>query len=102
VKAYVPKVNGRIDDLSTPAAEILRQLPGVAKVEVLVAAKKPTHRVIHLADWLEQEELLRCLLNHHLRRVLYEGLTPDETGPYRDKAAELREAGPQIRRPAGS
>jgi hypothetical protein len=135
VKAYIPKVQGRIDDLSAPTVEILRQLPGVASVEVLVAAKKPTHRVIHLADWhfvdrelfalelrgagastdqevdaryrdflrqvelvqLEQEGLLRCLLqHHHLRRILYEGLTPVETRAYRDKAAELREAGPAI------
>src|SRR5262249_10273293 len=29
----------------------LRQLPGVADVEVLVPAPKPAHRLIHLRDW---------------------------------------------------
>lgn len=38
VTDYGPKVAGRIDDLAAPAADILRQLPGVADVEVLVAA----------------------------------------------------------------
>jgi hypothetical protein len=31
---YAPKVAGRIDDPATPAADLLRQLPGVANVEV--------------------------------------------------------------------
>ena len=51
VDAYVPKVTGRIDELASPAADILRQLPGVADVEVLVSAPKPTHRIIQLRDW---------------------------------------------------
>lgn len=51
VDAYIPKVKGHIDDLAAPAADILRQLPGVAEVEVLVRAPKPTHRIIHLRDW---------------------------------------------------
>jgi hypothetical protein len=51
VDAYVPKVTGRIDELASPAAEILRQLPGVADVEVLVRAPKPTYRIIQLRDW---------------------------------------------------
>jgi hypothetical protein len=49
--AYVPQVPGSIEDLGAPAADILRQLPGVAGVEVLVACPKPTHRIIHLRDW---------------------------------------------------
>src|SRR5262245_14709141 len=36
VAGYVPKVSGLITDLSAPAAEILKQLPGVVSVEVLV------------------------------------------------------------------
>jgi hypothetical protein len=51
VDAYVPTVTGRIDDLAAPAADILRQLPGVADVQVLVSAPKPTHRIIQLRDW---------------------------------------------------
>jgi hypothetical protein len=43
---YAPRVAGRIDD--PRAAAILRRLPGIAKVEVLVAARKPAHRIIHL------------------------------------------------------
>jgi hypothetical protein len=51
VDAYVPKVMRRIDALASPAADILRQIPGVAHVEVLVASPKPTHRIIQLRDW---------------------------------------------------
>jgi hypothetical protein len=51
VKTYVPKAAGKLDDLTTPAGDILRELPGVADVEVLVKAPKPTHRVIHVRDW---------------------------------------------------
>jgi hypothetical protein len=51
VDTYVPKFQGRIDELAAPAADILRQLPGVADVEVLVSSPKPTHRIIQLRDW---------------------------------------------------
>jgi len=51
VASYTPRVAGRIDDLSVPAADLLRQLPGVAEVEVLVAPAKRTHRIIHVCDW---------------------------------------------------
>jgi hypothetical protein len=51
VKTYVPKAAGKLDDLTTPAGDILRELPGVADVEILVKAQKPTHRVIHIRDW---------------------------------------------------
>jgi hypothetical protein len=50
-KTYVPKAAGKLDDLTTPAGDILREVPGVADVEVLVKAPKPTHRVIHIRDW---------------------------------------------------
>jgi hypothetical protein len=50
VDAYVPKVTGRIDEQASPAADILRQIPGVAHVEVLVSSPKPTHRIIQLRD----------------------------------------------------
>src|SRR5262245_23603232 len=48
---YAPKVRGRLDDLTTPAAHLLRQLPGVVEVEALVSPAKPTRRIIHLRDW---------------------------------------------------
>jgi hypothetical protein len=51
VADYAPKLAGRLDDLTIPAANLLRQLPGVADVEVLVRVEKPTHRVVHLRDW---------------------------------------------------
>ena len=38
--AYVPKVKGQIGDIDASTADILRQLPGVADVEVLVAAEE--------------------------------------------------------------
>jgi hypothetical protein len=51
VAAYAQKLPRRLDDLAVPAADLLRQLPGVAGVEVLVRAEKPTHRIVHLRDW---------------------------------------------------
>jgi hypothetical protein len=51
VATYTPTIQGKLDDLKAPAADVLRQLPGVAEVEVLVAAPKPTHRIVHLRDW---------------------------------------------------
>jgi hypothetical protein len=49
--ASAPQTAGSIADLSTDAAALLRQLPGVVDVEVLVTCPKPTHRIIHLRDW---------------------------------------------------
>jgi hypothetical protein len=49
--AYTPQTPGSIADLATDAATRLRQLPGVATVEVLVACPKPAHRVIHRRDY---------------------------------------------------
>lgn len=51
VAAFAPKSLSRLDDLTISAEAILRQLPGVVKVEVTVRAEKPTHRIIHLGDW---------------------------------------------------
>jgi hypothetical protein len=135
---YAPKVKGRLDDLAAPAADLLRQLPGVVEVEALVSPAKPTRRIVHLRDWhlvpedlfaldlrnaagkpisddeakaryrefllevelvqLEQAALLKCLARHHgLQRVFFEGLTAEEAKLYREKVAELREAGSALR-----
>jgi hypothetical protein len=51
VADYNPAAPGRIDDLATPVAELLRQLPGVVEVEASAPAKKHTHRLVHLRDW---------------------------------------------------
>lgn len=51
VAGYTPKTQARIDDLDSPVDDLLRHLPGVAKVEVAVPAKKPTARIVHLRDW---------------------------------------------------
>jgi len=51
VQAYQPTSPARLDNLSVPAADLLKQLPGVGKVEVLVAVDKPALRIVHLADW---------------------------------------------------
>jgi hypothetical protein len=50
-EAYTLQATGSVADLSTDANALLRQLPGVADVEVLVTCPKPTHRIIHLRDW---------------------------------------------------
>lgn len=51
VPSYLPKTTVRLDDLAAPTAEILRQLPGISKVETAVRVGKPTHRIVHLRDW---------------------------------------------------
>jgi hypothetical protein len=56
---YAPVVQGQITDVTSPAVEILRQLPGVVDVSALVTCDKPTHRIIHLRDW------------HHVPRDLF-------------------------------
>jgi hypothetical protein len=48
---YTTKLPGRIDDLGVDAAALLKQLPGVGKVELLVPVQKPTAGSIHLADF---------------------------------------------------
>jgi hypothetical protein len=51
VEKYQPQDKGRVDDLGRPAADLLRQLPGVASVEVVPAEGKPARRLIHLRDF---------------------------------------------------
>src|SRR5262249_6090588 len=41
-----------LDDLTASAEPLLRTLPGVVKVEVLVATASPTLRIIHIRNWL--------------------------------------------------
>jgi hypothetical protein len=48
---YQPKATGKVDDLGRPAADLLRQLPGVVGVEVVPGDGKPARRLIHLRDW---------------------------------------------------
>src|SRR5262245_747913 len=57
--SYRPKNAGRIDNLSYSAEDILRQIPGIADVEVAVPAKNPTHRIVHIRDW------------HHVSKELF-------------------------------
>ena len=51
VAKYAPQSPTRIDDLASPVVDLLRQLPGVVRVEVGVAPQKPTARIVHLRDW---------------------------------------------------
>ncbi len=51
VADYNPSTLGRIDNLATPATELLRQLPAVVEVEAPPPFKKATHRLVHLRDW---------------------------------------------------
>lgn len=48
-KAYVPKIRGQLDDPLAPVPGILRQLPGVVKVEI-IGPKKPKQRIVHVLD----------------------------------------------------
>jgi hypothetical protein len=51
VAEYTPKTQARIDDLDAHVDDLLRHLPGVAQVELALAAKKPKARIVHLRDW---------------------------------------------------
>jgi hypothetical protein len=51
VADYTPSTLGRIDDLSVPATDLMRQLPGVVEIESPPPVNMPTHRLIHLRDW---------------------------------------------------
>jgi hypothetical protein len=71
VAAYVPNVSGRLDDLTVVAIAVLKQLPGVASVEVLVAPAKPKHRIVHVRDWhFVPKELLAVDVRHAADRDL--------------------------------
>src|SRR5262245_29960621 len=48
---YEPPHRHRVDDLGHPAADLLRGLPGVFRVEVGRRAEPPSARIIHLRDW---------------------------------------------------
>ena len=51
VTEYAPKIKTPLHELDSSVVDLLRQLPGVVQVEVGVAAKNPTSRIIHLRDW---------------------------------------------------
>jgi hypothetical protein len=51
VKRYAHSTPGRIDELTTPAADLLRGLPFVARVDVALRCRRPTCRVIQLRDY---------------------------------------------------
>src|SRR5262249_17434730 len=51
VASSSPTTTARLDDLTASAELLLRQLPGVVRVEVAVRAEQPTHRIVHLRDW---------------------------------------------------
>jgi hypothetical protein len=48
---YVPKIEGRIDDLAAPAATILRKLPGVANVDQPLKPARVSDRLVQVKDW---------------------------------------------------
>jgi hypothetical protein len=48
---YQPQVPGNILALFAPAADILRQLPGVAAVQVKIPVARPKHRIVHITDY---------------------------------------------------
>lgn len=70
-----PKVRGHISDLDAPVADILRRLPGVVDVEILVAPKDPTHRLIHVRDY---HYVPRSLFALDMRQALGKDLTEKE------------------------
>jgi hypothetical protein len=74
--AYTPKTAGSIADLSTDAAALLRQLPGVENVAVPVTCPQPTHRIMHLRDrHLVPWDEVAIALAHELGRPLLVALT---------------------------
>src|SRR5262245_40431544 len=74
VSAYRPRAVGRLDDLATSAAPVLRQLPGVASVRSPVAPASPTGRLVHLLDLHFVPRVLYAAdLRHALGRELSDG-----------------------------
>jgi hypothetical protein len=51
VSRYAPTAPGKIDNLTTPAAELLQSLPFVAAVEVAQRSRRPTCRIFQLRDY---------------------------------------------------
>ncbi len=51
INSYEPQTSGDLGDRNVKPTPILRQLPGVAHVEVKVPAESPQHRIVHLKDW---------------------------------------------------
>jgi hypothetical protein len=72
---YVPKVNFRIDDLGSPAVDLLRNLPGVVQVEAGVTSRKPNSRIVHLRDWHFVPKDLYAI---DMKQVHGRELTPEE------------------------
>lgn len=75
VANYVPIGKTRIDDLGSPVVDLLRQLPSVVQVNVGVAAKNPSKRIIHLRDWHHVPKDLYAL---DMKEALRRELTIDE------------------------
>jgi hypothetical protein len=59
VTEYKPRGPGRLDDLTTSADALLRQLHGVVQVDTSVSVARPSARIVQLRDW------------HHVPRDLY-------------------------------
>jgi hypothetical protein len=77
VEKYQPQDKGRVDDLGRPAADLLRQLPGVVNVEVVPADGKPARRLIHLRDF---HFVPRALFALELRGQGLMGCRPEDAG----------------------
>ncbi len=56
-----------LSDVRSDAASILRKAPGVARVERLVSVRRPTRRIIHIADyhWISRDDLAADLRDQH-------------------------------------
>jgi hypothetical protein len=65
VEKYQPTATGKVDDLGRPVADLLRQLPGVARVQVVPADGKPARRLIHLRDFHHVPRDLLCGVPHN-------------------------------------
>jgi hypothetical protein len=74
---YAPTTPGRIGELTTPAADLLRGLPFVARVDVALRARRPTCRIIQLRDY---HFVPRDLFNMEVLALMSRTLTPEEAG----------------------
>jgi hypothetical protein len=71
VKRYTPTIPRKIDDPSTPAADLLRGRPFVAATDVALRARRPAYRIIQVCDWhFVDPELFRLEMLATLRRTL--------------------------------
>jgi hypothetical protein len=91
VNRYAPAAPGKIDDLTTPAADLLRGLPFVARVDVALRVRRPACRIIHIRDY---HFVPPNLFNMEVLALMSRALTAEAAGLLYQEHLFARRAGP--------